>query len=89
MSMDAKELLAEALRLPPKARAALASQILESLDEDDADPDVRAAWAEEIDRRVDDGDDAYDDVTVDELEQELRAVVKKTREAANPSRRAR
>jgi putative addiction module component (TIGR02574 family) len=51
--MDKREikLIDEALRLPPEARAALASKLIESLDEA-VDPDAEAAWAEEVERRV-------------------------------------
>ena len=42
---------ADALRLDPDTRAELASELLASLD-GPADPDAEAAWAAEIDRRV-------------------------------------
>lgn len=45
-------LLADALRLDVKSRAGLASELLASL-EGPADPDAAAAWATEIQRRVD------------------------------------
>jgi putative addiction module component (TIGR02574 family) len=53
MTRDAKELLAEALQLPPDARAALAGQIIDSLDET-VDEDAEEAWSAEIARRVKD-----------------------------------
>ena len=53
MTRDAKELLAEALQLPPDARAALAGQIIDSLDET-VDEDAEEAWSVEIARRVKD-----------------------------------
>ncbi len=40
-----------ALTLPPDERAWLASELIASLDES-ADPDVEAAWAVEIERRI-------------------------------------
>jgi putative addiction module component (TIGR02574 family) len=49
--MDSKQLLLEALRLPEEERAALAGELIESLDTD-VDPDAEAAWAEEIRARV-------------------------------------
>jgi putative addiction module component (TIGR02574 family) len=52
MSPDVSELLKKALALPPEARAALASSLLESLDEEPADEGVEAAWDEEIKRRI-------------------------------------
>lgn len=52
MNPNHKKVLEEALRLPPEARAALAAQLLESLDES-VDEDAEAAWEREIARRVD------------------------------------
>ena len=49
--MNAKQLLAEALRLTPQERAALASELIESLDEP-IDNDAEAAWSLEIRRRL-------------------------------------
>jgi len=50
--MDAKQLLAEALRLSDEERAALAGELIQSLDRD-VDPDAEAAWSEEIRARLD------------------------------------
>jgi putative addiction module component (TIGR02574 family) len=58
MSREASELLEEALRLPPKARAALVASLIESLD-GTSDEDAEVAWQAEIDRRaraLDEGD---------------------------------
>lgn len=41
----------EVLELPPRSRVRLAEKIIESID-DYADPDLEAAWDEEIERRV-------------------------------------
>ena len=49
--MDSKQLLVEALRLSEEERAALAGELLESLDTE-VDPDAEAAWAAEIRARV-------------------------------------
>jgi putative addiction module component (TIGR02574 family) len=49
--MDSKQLLLEALRLPDEERAALASELIDSLDVE-VDPDAEAAWASEIRDRV-------------------------------------
>ena len=49
--MDTKALLAEALRLSPEERAALAGELIQSLDTE-VDADVEAAWAAEIRSRV-------------------------------------
>lgn len=51
--MDSRQLLAEALRLPDEERAALAGELIDSLDSD-VDPDAEAAWASEIRARVND-----------------------------------
>ncbi|MCC7186616.1 MAG: addiction module protein [Acidobacteria bacterium] len=51
--MNSKEILLEALRLPDSERAALAGELIESLDTE-VDVDAEAAWAVEIHRRVDD-----------------------------------
>lgn len=47
--MSTDELLAEALRLSRRERARVAEELLSSLEE--ADEDVAAAWAAELERR--------------------------------------
>ncbi len=56
MDMTSRELLREALLLPPEARAALAAELIESLDGGETDEGVEAAWATEIRRRLADVD---------------------------------
>ena len=56
MTPDVSELLKKALALPPEARAALATSLFESLDEEPADTGVEAAWSEEVKRRIEDID---------------------------------
>jgi len=51
MKQDPNDLLKEALKLPPEARAALAGSLLDSLDQE-VDEDAEAAWHTEIDRRL-------------------------------------
>ena len=51
MKSDLSEILKEAMQLPPEARAALASSLLESLD-DTLDADAESAWEAEIAKRV-------------------------------------
>jgi putative addiction module component (TIGR02574 family) len=51
MTKPAQAVLADALRLDPDARAALAAELLASLD-GPADPDAESAWNAEIERRV-------------------------------------
>ena len=57
MGKSVAEIFTEATELDEKDRAKLAGLLLESIDTE-ADPDVEAAWAAELDRRsasVDDG----------------------------------
>lgn len=49
--MDAKQLLEEALRLPDEERAALAGELIRSLDPD-VDDDAEAEWSAEIRARL-------------------------------------
>jgi putative addiction module component (TIGR02574 family) len=51
MAKDFKEIFRDATDLPEHDRAALAGLLIESL-EAEPDPDVEAAWAAEIERRV-------------------------------------
>lgn len=55
MKQDPSNLLKEALKLPPEARAALAGALLESLDQE-IDQDAEAAWEVEINQRLRDLD---------------------------------
>lgn len=54
--MTTRELLQEALRLPTEARAALAAQLIESLEGLEPDADVEAAWSAGIRQRLDEVD---------------------------------
>jgi putative addiction module component (TIGR02574 family) len=49
--MDARQLLEEALRLSDEERAALAGELIQSLDSE-VDADAEAAWSAEIRRRL-------------------------------------
>jgi Putative addiction module component len=53
LPMDAKRVIEEALQLPTDARAALAGQLLASLEGVDIDADREAAWSTEIRSRLD------------------------------------
>jgi putative addiction module component (TIGR02574 family) len=55
MKQDVTDLLKKALELPPEARAALASSLLDSLD-DQVDPAAEEEWKLEIARRISDLD---------------------------------
>jgi len=50
--MDSKQLLAEALRLSEEERAALAGELIQSL-ETEVDADAEAEWSQEIRTRLD------------------------------------
>ncbi len=52
MTSQTQRVLEDALRLPPAERAALAAEVLASLDAP-SDPEVEAAWAAEIEDRID------------------------------------
>ncbi|MGA7593223.1 MAG: addiction module protein, partial [Candidatus Sulfotelmatobacter sp.] len=52
MSRETDELLQKAMSLPPEDRAALASSLIDSLDQT-ADEDAEIAWQQEISRRMD------------------------------------
>jgi putative addiction module component (TIGR02574 family) len=51
MKRDLDDLLKEALKLPPEARAALAGSLIDSLDTK-VDDNVESAWNAEIARRL-------------------------------------
>jgi len=51
MKQNIAEILKEALKLPPEARAALAGTLLDSLDET-VDKDAESAWEAEISVRL-------------------------------------
>jgi len=56
MKQNITEILKEALKLPPEARAALAGTLLDSLDET-VDRDAESAWEAEIVMRLKEIDD--------------------------------
>jgi putative addiction module component (TIGR02574 family) len=47
MKQNIADILKDALKLPPEARAALAGTLIDSLD-DTVDPDAESAWEAEI-----------------------------------------
>lgn len=75
MAGAADTLLDQALRLPTAERVKLASDLLASVDEADADPDeVERLWAEECQRRVDQLDSGEADLlTWDQVLAEIEA----------------
>lgn len=63
MGSDATKLLEAALKLPPEARAAMASSLLDSLDTT-VDPDGEAEWNREIARRLNELDSSHPPLVV-------------------------
>ncbi|HEX3584079.1 MAG TPA: addiction module protein [Thermoanaerobaculia bacterium] len=51
MTRTLQEIYRDAAQLPDRERAELAGMLLDSLD-DEPDPGVEAAWAEEVERRI-------------------------------------
>ena len=69
----ARKLLQDAMQLPVPERAELAADLLASLD-GEADPEVEAAWASEIERRAREAHShPDDDVAWDSVRAELHA----------------
>jgi Putative addiction module component len=74
MTTNAEQLLRDALTLAPNDRARIAAELLASLDE--AEADVEAAWAIEIQRRAAEArQNPHDDedwrVALDEIQREV------------------
>jgi putative addiction module component (TIGR02574 family) len=53
VTVDAKRVIGEALRLPANMRAALAGELLASLDDAELESGREAAWSSEIQARID------------------------------------
>ena len=76
--MDAKQLLVEALRLSDEERAALAGELIQSLDRD-VDEDAEVAWSTEIRARLDRVDSrTAATVSSSEARRRIRAVIRHT-----------
>jgi putative addiction module component (TIGR02574 family) len=56
MTSDVQDVLAAALQLSVEARAAVAAELIHSLDQTEVPEDIEDAWAEEIQRRLTDVD---------------------------------
>jgi putative addiction module component (TIGR02574 family) len=56
MVSDIENVLVAALRLPTESRAALAAELIQSLDQEEAGEGVEEAWTEEIRRRLEEVD---------------------------------
>jgi len=75
MSKSPQTIESEALQLPPQERARLAERLLASLDE--TDPEVEAAWAAEIRRRMDEWEKGLvEEVPRDEVRRQIAGRLK-------------
>jgi putative addiction module component (TIGR02574 family) len=75
MTTPAKELMKQALALPPGERIELAEVLLSSVD-GFASPEIEAAWREEIERRVKDFEEGRTkSVPAEEVHRKALAVV--------------
>jgi len=75
MGNEANDLLKKALTLPVAERAELAGSLIESLDEAD-DESVKAAWDEEITRRMEDLDSGrVKPVSIEEARRRLSSAI--------------
>lgn len=54
LTAETSELLAKALQLSSEQRGLLIGRLVDSLDDEPADPDAEEAWGHEIRRRIDD-----------------------------------
>jgi len=74
MDTELEKLEAEALKLKPGERAALAQRLLASLEED---ADIEEAWAEEVERRIAEVEKgAVQLIPIDEALARVRAALK-------------
>lgn len=62
------------MTLPPDERAWLASELVASLDEGN-DPDVEAAWATEIERRIEEVEAGEETLSWEEARGRIRAAL--------------
>ena len=82
VTRKSREVLREALTLPPKARAEVASTLLHSLDVKE-DSNVEAAWQAEIERRLGEVESGRVKLLPwDNVRHELRAGLKRARKKA-------
>ncbi|HEX3086378.1 MAG TPA: addiction module protein [Pyrinomonadaceae bacterium] len=78
MSTRADTILGTALELPADDRARIAAELIASLDEGE-DPDVEAAWASEIERRIDEVESGEaETISWEEARARIRAILAKS-----------
>ena len=78
--MSTAEMLFEkALKMPPRSRVRLAEKIIESID-DYADPNLEAAWDDEVERRVKEIESgAEEGISADQVMKDARRALHETR----------
>jgi putative addiction module component (TIGR02574 family) len=85
--MTLRVLEKEALELPPRSRVRLAERIIESID-DYADPELEAAWDDEIERRVKEIQSGSEKgIPAGEVMTEARRALHETRRLPSPRRK--
>jgi putative addiction module component (TIGR02574 family) len=86
-SMTFRVLEKEVLELPARSRVRLAERIIESVD-DYADPEIEAAWASEIERRVEEVQSgAETGLPAGQVMQEARRALHETRRLSSARRK--
>ena len=71
-----------ALQLPPKGRASLAKELIESLEPEVSSDEVESAWVDEIERRAESLERG--EATADDWEASLNRVRGQLRQVRNP-----
>jgi putative addiction module component (TIGR02574 family) len=85
--MTLRVLEKEILELPPRSRVRLAERIIESID-DYADPELEAAWDDEIERRVKEIQSGSEKgIPAGEVMTEARRALHETRRLPSPRRK--
>lgn len=85
--MTLRVLEKEVLELPPRSRVRLAEKIIESID-DYSTPEIRAAWEDEIERRVreiESGDEKG--IPADQVMKNARRALNETRRLSSTGRK--
>jgi putative addiction module component (TIGR02574 family) len=85
--MTLRVLEKEVLELPPRSRVRLAERIIESI-EDYADPELEAAWDDEIERRVQEIESgAEKGIPAEQAMKQARQALNEARRISSPRRK--
>jgi putative addiction module component (TIGR02574 family) len=85
--MTLRVLEKEVLELPPRSRVRLAEKIIESID-DYSDPDLEAAWGDEVERRVKEIESgAEKGIPANQVMKEARRALNETRRVSSARRK--